>query len=344
MRDVASRHGVSLRPHVKTHKCVEIARLQHGGTVGQVTVSTLAEAEGFAAAGFRDLTYAVPIEPGKFRRVLDLARTATLQLVTDETRVARALGRAAAQAGVRPQVLMEIDCGDHRCGIDPASDQAIALAREIAGDPALDFRGILTHAGHSYAARGSEAVREIAVEEARAAADLAARIRSNGVPVPVVSVGSTPTMAHVGRLDGVTEIRPGNYVFFDGFMEARGNCRREDIALTVLAAVVHRDASRLVLDAGAIALSKDLGAQDPDAGYGRLLDLDGRELGLRIARVSQEHGEVDLPHGLTPDTLSVGARVRILPNHACLTAAQHDGYFVLERDGVAARWNTIRGW
>jgi D-serine deaminase-like pyridoxal phosphate-dependent protein len=348
MRALAARHGVILRPHAKTHKCAEIARLQHGGELGPLTVSTLAEAEGFAAAGFRDLTYAVPIEPGKFARALALARDTALRLVTDDRETVLALAEAARRAGVRPAVLMEVDCGDHRCGVDPESAEAIALASTLADAPSLDFAGLLSHAGHAYAGTTDQAVRAVARAEREQVVALALRLRAAGIAVDTVSIGSTPTMTHATDFAGITEIRPGNYAFFDAFQAAHGSCTLADCALSVLTAVIHCDRSRnrLVVDAGAIALSKDLGPRDvePGAGFGRLLTVDGRELGARVTSVSQEHGQITLPPATSAADFPVGTRLRIVANHSCLTAAQHRVYHVLEADEVVARWTPFSGW
>jgi D-serine deaminase-like pyridoxal phosphate-dependent protein len=346
MREIADRADVALRPHVKTHKSPEIARLQHGGASGPITVSTLAEAEAFAQEGFSDITYAVPIEPGKFVRALDLARRVRLHLLTDDTAAAGALSRAASEAGVRIPIFLEVDCGDHRCGVDPGAPQAIALARQIAESPSLIFAGLLTHGGHSYAATTLEAVRRVARQERDATVEFADRLRAAGIAVPVISIGSTPTMTQAEDLSGITEIRPGNYVFFDSFQAVHGSCTFEDCALTVLAAVVHNDGKRVVVDAGAIALSKDLGPRDldPDSGHGHVLDLEARDTGWRIGNLSQEHGEIDLPSGADAARFPVGSRLRILVNHACLTAAQHERYHVIEDGRVIAEWPISRGW
>jgi D-serine deaminase-like pyridoxal phosphate-dependent protein len=345
----ARERGVRLRPHVKTHKCVEIGRLQHGGEAGPVTVSTLAEAEHFADAGFDDILYAVPIEPGKLARVVALSRRVDLVVLVNDLATLDALAAAAAQSGTRPRVLLELDCGDRRSGLDPEGDELLALARAlVARSSSLRFAGVLTHGGHAYAATDDAAVRDAAQQERDVVVAAAERLRAAGFPVEIVSCGSTPTMTHAGVLAGVTEIRPGNYSFFDAFQVAHGSCALDDAALTVLAAVVRRDEARrrVVLDAGGIALSKDLGPHDvdPRAGYGRVLDLDGRDTGARVDRVTQEHGEVELPADADLDAWRVGARVRILANHSCMTAAQHTEYHVVQGGDVVATWRPARGW
>ena len=343
------RLGASLRPHVKTHKCPEVARIQTEGHKGGITVSTLAEARAFAEHGFRDITYAVPIEPGKFDEAIALSRECErLALITDDVSVPPLLDEAAGRAGARVELFLKVDCGYHRCGVEPDRPEALEIPRLIAGSRSLRFAGILTHAGHSYHAGSRRELLDLARHECDLMREFAARLREDGMEVPVVSVGSTPTITHVDHLEGVDEARPGNYIFFDAFQATLGSCAFDDCALTVLASVVHRDHARrkVVIDAGAIALSKDRGATDldPSCGYGRVQDLDGRDLGLRVESLSQEHGALHVEDEATFDSLRVGARVRVLANHSCLTAAQHSHYNVLEGGAVVDRWEIFRGW
>ncbi|MBC7929511.1 MAG: alanine racemase [Rubrivivax sp.] len=341
--------GAILRPHVKTHKCVEVARIQTEGHAGGITVSTLAEARAFAAQGFRDITYAVPVEPGKFSEAIELARSCQrLALITDDVSIPPALDEAARRAGLTLDLFLKVDCGLHRCGVEPDRPEALEIPRLICRAPSLRFAGILTHAGHSYHAPSHDELLGIARHERDLMKEFAARLRADGIEVPIVSVGSTPTITQVDHLDGVDEARPGNYIFFDAFQATLGSCRFDDCALTVLASVVHRDRARrkVVLDAGAIALSKDRGAceLDPACGYGHVLDLEGNDLGPRVGSVSQEHGEVLVDDESLLDRLSVGSRVRVLANHSCLAAAQHSHYNVLEGGRVVDRWEIQRGW
>ena len=341
--------GAALRPHVKTHKCVEVARIQTEGHAGGVTVSTLAEARAFAAQGFRDITYAVPIEPGKFEEAIELSKLCEhLALITDDVSIPPLLDEAARRAGVTLELFLKVDCGYHRVGVEPERPEALEIPRRITAAANLRFAGILTHAGHSYHARSQAELLSIARRERDVMTEFAARLRSDGVEVPVVSVGSTPTATHYDHLEGVDEARPGNYIFFDAFQATLGSCGFEDCALTVLAAVVHRDRARrkVVIDAGAIALSKDRGPVEFDAacGYGRVLDLEGNDTGLRVGALSQEHGEVPVDDERLLDALPVGARVRILANHSCLSAAQHTHYHVLEGSREVERWEIQRGW
>lgn len=341
--------GARLRPHVKTHKCIEVARLQTAGHGGGITVSTLAEARAFAQHGFTDITYAVPIEAGKFAAAVTLAKSGVqIGLLTDDLGIPGALGEVAKRSGVRFDVYVKVDCGYHRCGVDPDGPALLEIAQRIGERTSLRFAGLLTHAGHSYAARGAEAIRAVAREERDVMVAAAGRLQAAGIGVPVVSIGSTPTAVHVDHLEGVDEVRAGNYVFFDVSQAAIGSCTMEDAALSVLTAVVHRDTARgqVVLDAGAIALSKDSGAlaAADGGGYGRLLDLDGADLGVSLSSLSQEHGTVRVNDSALLARLAVGTRVRILVNHSCLTAAQHAEYLVHDGLDVTDRWEIHRGW
>jgi D-serine deaminase-like pyridoxal phosphate-dependent protein len=341
--------GARLRPHVKTHKCVEVARIQTEGHSGAITVSTLAEARGFAAQGFADILYAVPIEPGKFEEAVELSRNCErLALITDDVSIPAQLDEAARRAGVTLDLFLKVDCGYHRCGVEPHMPEAFEIPHRIMDSSNLRFAGILTHAGHSYHCRSKEELLAVAQRERDLMLDFASALRAGGIAVPTISIGSTPTITSVDHLEGIDEARPGNYIFFDAFQAALGSCALEDCALTVLAAVTHRDRARrkVVIDAGAIALSKDRGAVefDPACGYGLALDLEGHDTGLRVTALSQEHGEIVEVDEENLDRLKVGARVRVLANHSCLTAAQHSHYHVLEEGSIVDRWEIQRGW
>ncbi|HEV8138376.1 MAG TPA: alanine racemase [Pyrinomonadaceae bacterium] len=346
--------GADLRPHIKTHKCIEVARIQTAGHSGAVTVSTLAEARAFATNGFSKITYAIPIEPGKFAEAIEISRDCELSLITDDVEVPDQLNDAAKQANVHLNLFLKVDCGYHRCGVEPNNPLAIEIPRRISSASNLRFAGILTHAGHSYNCQTKAEVLALAKHERDVMAGFAEGLRKEVGPVPIVSIGSTPTITSVDHLDGIDEVRPGNYIFFDAFQATLGSCSFGDCALTVLASVVHRDRARrkVIIDAGAIALSKDRGpvGLNPNCGYGRVLDLNGEDLNLTVSEMSQEHGviiandENDENDENTLDQLSVGSRVRVLANHSCLTAAQHSHYNVLEGEHVVDRWKIHNGW
>jgi len=342
--------GVRLRPHVKTHKCAEAARLQVRGHFGGVTVSTLAEARAFAAAGFADITYAVPIAPARIAEAAALARgIERLALLVDHEAVAGELEACAAAQGVRLAVLLKVDCGYHRAGVDPTSETALALAARLSRSPYLDFRGVLTHAGHAYRARDAAAATVIAAQERDVTVAFAERARAAGIEIAEVSVGSTPTMCAAADLTGVTEARAGNYAFFDAFQAAIGSCTLADVAFFVLATVIGSYPARgeLLLDAGALALSKDEGPRhvDPECGYGLLVHAVSRRprRGLKLAALTQEHGQVR-GAAETVAAQPIGTKVLVVPNHSCLAAALHERYAVVRGDTVIGEWRPVRGW
>ena len=346
----AAKLGTRLRPHVKTHKTLEGARLQVRGHFGGITVSTLAEAEFFARGGFTDITYAVPISPAKLAEAAALARRLErFGILLDDADVADAAEACARASGVRLSVFLKVDCGAHRAGVDPDLDASVALAGRLAGSPGLELRGILTHAGQSYRCRSREEIAAVAAHERYVMTAFAARLRGVGIAVGDVSVGSTPTLSVAEDLTGVTEVRPGNYVFFDATQVAIGSCVLRDVAFSVLARVIGRYPSRreLVVDAGALALSKDPGPVhvDPACGFGIVLDLDGAPVdGMRVASLSQEHGVLRYARDLAPGELPVGSALRIVPNHSCLAAALFDRYHVTAGREVVAEWRPVRGW
>lgn len=350
MGERASRLGVRLRPHVKTHKTIEAARLQVRGHFGGITVSTLAEAAFFAAGGFRDITYAVPIPPAKLPEAADLSRRLDrLSLLLDDSVVADAVEECARERGIRLSVFLKVDCGAHRAGVDPGLNDSVALAGRVGSSPHLDFRGILTHAGQSYRCRDAQEVRAVAAHERDVMVAFAGRLRRAAVRVDEISIGSTPTLAVAEDLAGVTEVRPGNYVFFDATQVAIGSCALEDIAFSVLVRVIGRYPSRreLLVDGGALALSKDPGPVhvDPGCGFGLVLTAAGEPVpGMRIISLSQEHGVVRCPHDLTAGQFPVGSLFRIVPNHSCLAAALFDRYAVLRDCDVVDEWRPVRGW
>lgn len=348
MREKARSAGVSLRPHVKTHKTIEGARLQLGGESGPITVSTLAEAEQFATAGFADITYAVPIAPDKLERAFALARSVTLHLVIDRPHTLEVIESRASAAGLRPSVFLKVDCGYHRAGVDPADPASLTLAERLARSESVMFAGLLTHAGHSYHYRDRSEIRRIAEEESGVLTQFAERLRSRGVAVPLLSVGSTPTMSVGEPAPGIGEMRPGNYIFFDAFQAAIGSCSVDDCAATVLTSVigVYPDQQKLIVDAGALALSKDRGTADlgADNGYGVVCTPDMRPLPLTVRALSQEHGNIAAVRREDVAEFRPGDRLRIIPNHSCLTAAMFDRFHVVEDGIVVEQWRPGRGW
>ena len=337
MASRAQQLGVQLRPHAKTHKCPELAKRQlaHGAT--GLTVATLAEAEAFADAGVPDITWAFPIDPTHIVHAQRIAArpAVTLRVLTDNLETAQALG------GSGLHVWLKVDCGTHRAGVDPTSPYAIRVARELAREDDLVFDGILTHSGHSYKTRNKDEAAAVAEEERLVMVQFAERLKVAGIAARAISVGSTPAMSAVRDLTGVTEARPGNYVFYDRTMVLIGCCDPGDVGVTVLASVVSHQpgADHCVTDAGALALSKDLGPAHlglaPSFG-----DVTGHS-GLHVAAVSQEHGVLRGPPAAL-GALHVGDRIEIVPNHSCLAVAHFDDYHVMRDGREIDRWKIKR--
>jgi D-serine deaminase-like pyridoxal phosphate-dependent protein len=330
--------GVRLRPHVKTHKCVEIALGQRELGAEGIAVSTLHEARVFADAGFDDITWAFPVIPGRIPEAAELARRVRLGVVVDSAEAVEALAAADAPFAA----WLKVDCGNGRAGVLPGSPDAIELPSRIAATPGLEFAGLLSHSGQAYRARSPGHVRRIAQAERDLVVELAGRLRDAGVPVPGISVGSTPSMAYVRDLAGVTEARPGNYALHDFTQVALGSCGPADCAVTVLASVVSSrpDRRTAVVDAGALALSADPGpAHLGRRSYGEIFAENARgtlRQNARLVSLSQEHGVVS-------GRLPFGARVRILPNHSCLAVACFDAFLVVRGEDVLDRWTIHRG-
>lgn len=346
--------GAHLRPHVKTHKSVAVWHdVRAGGGTRGITVSTLAEAEHFYAHGADDILYAVGIVPGKIARAARLIKAgARLTMVVDDAAQAQAIAAAAGQEEVMLPVMIEIDVDGHRAGIRPDSAELLSLAALITAEPALHLAGVMTHAGGSYGSSTAAARQAAAQNEASGCVRAAMRIRQAGMACETVSIGSTPTALAQANLAGVTEVRAGVYTFFDLVMAGLGVAEPSQIAISVLATVIGHQAEKgvLITDAGWMALSRDRGtsSQAVDQGYGLVCDAAGKPLGDVIVReCNQEHGIIGTraPHErLNLADFPIGSQLRILPNHACATAAQHGHYVVLEQGDIIGEWPRINGW
>lgn len=353
-RDRIHSLGSALRPHVKTAKSIDVVRRALVGEPGGITVSTLKEAEYFFAHGIRDIVYAVGIAPVKLAHVLSLiARGASIAVITDNVAAVQAARQAAAEAGLTLPILIEIDIDGHRAGVHPESGLLLELARSIAAAPHLELRGVLTHAGESYQCRDLASLQAFAERERSGAVGAAQRLRAAGFPAPVVSVGSTPTGLYSTTLAGITEVRMGVYMFQDLVMAGINVCAIDEIALSVLVSVIghQRERGWIITDGGWTALSRDRGTQEQgiDQGYGVVRDVDDRALAddLLVRSVNQEHGVIARRDGKPPDfdRYPVGSLLRVLPNHACATATQHERYHVVRATReVVATWERINGW
>lgn len=341
--------GTKLRVHAKTCKSADLLRLCVGKS--PITVSTLAEAEYFAANGFDDILYAVGITAQKLPRVLALARMGiSLGIILDSLEAARQLVEFGAQNNATFSIWLEIDSDGHRCGMDPAGEEILVVAEYLAGH-GQQLAGVLTHAGSAYDLPnpGSEAFATLAAMEKAMAILAASRLRKRGYGNLRVSVGSTPTAFFGTDFNGVDETRAGVFIFHDCVMAALGVCQPEEIALSVLTSVTGRRRSddAIVVDAGWSALSSDRGAPGAFANYGHGLVCNqaGEILpGLRVCELNQEHGVIRAAPGAATPQMSVGTKLRILPAHACATANNFTVYNVLEGNKIIANWQRCQGW
>ncbi|MDI3341248.1 MAG: alanine racemase [Sphaerobacter sp.] len=335
MAAFARQQGVALRPHFKTHKTAEIARMQReAGAIG-FTCAKLGEAEALADAGVADdvlLAYQIVGEQ-KLRRLLALMDRITVTVAVDGVDGAAALSAACRDAGKTLDVRLEINTGLDRAGVLPG-EPALALAREVVQMPGLRLTGIMTHEGHVARARNADELAEIAQRAGTAMVETAALLRANGIPVDTVSVGSTPASWYTPTVSGITEMRPGTYVFNDNSAFRFGRVGVDGCALRVLATVISRPApDQAVIDAG----SKTLAMDPPQgrAGHGYIVEYPD----ATIARLSEEHGVVLLPPGL--EGLQVGERVEIIPNHVCPVVNLQDELCLVRDGAVVDRWPVV---
>lgn len=351
MSERARALGVTLRPHVKTAKSIDVARILTEGWPGAIMVSTLAEAEYFNREGCEDIVYGVAISAGKFERAAGIARGCRLGLLVDSTEMATALGEFAGRTGARFDTYIEIDADGHRGGIRPDAPELVPIASLLSGAAGLHFRGVLTHAGEAYEARGADALERSAAGERDAVVIAATRLAQAGLACETVSLGSTPTANHASDLSGVTELRAGVYAFYDLVQAELGSCTINDIALSVLTTVIgHQpDRGRVLIDAGWMALSGDRGTASfpQDWFYGAVIDAvtGEHEPDLVVRAANQEHGIIEARKGkLDVCRFPLGSRLRILPNHACATAAAYPFYNVHCGQQIVAKWPRINGW
>ena len=341
-----------LRPHVKTPKSIEIAKIALDNQEGPITVSTLNEAEYFASAGFKDILYAVCIIPKKLKRLnfIQQKYSCMIRMVIDSVFVAQEILNYSKLHNANFEILIEIDCGEGRSGLFHQDQKIRDISRVFAEYEQTNLIGVLTHAGHSYSTKDKNEILSISnIERAEALASIKNFSNFNKMS-PVISVGSTPTMFLASNLDGISEIRAGIYMFWDLAQASRGICEIEEIAISVLASVIghNHQRKRIIIDAGSLALSKDVSANNfmKEAGYGLVCNPDtGIPFdGLNVSEVHQEHGSIDLESTDWFENFPIGSLVRILPNHACLTCAAHEKYNVLENEQITESWSRTNGW
>jgi len=354
MESVAMRLGVPLRPHGKTPKCLPIAkRLMQGGAIG-LSVSTLREAEEYFAGGIEDLFYAVGLVPNKLDRALALIDAgARMTFLLDSAEAAKVISRQVPAEAPPLPIVIEIDVDGYRTGVNVRESEFAELVDVIENSPHLTLAGIMSYGGRSYEVRDPEAVALLAEEHRQALVEAKKRLGQLDTACEMVSFGSTPAVLHAKGMDGVTELRCGIFMFQDLFQSAIGCCRNEDIALSVLTSVVgiREKQNTIVVDAGNLALSKDLSTADTEhcAGYGLVASANDGEIipDLYVKTTNQEIGLITSMSGRAVDwsRFQIGQQLRILPNHADLTAAAHDHYLVVENgDEVVDRWHRFNFW
>ncbi|WDI31643.1 alanine racemase [Hyphococcus flavus] len=346
--------GVSFRPHLKTAKSIDIARRIFPDGPGAITVSTLLEAEHFAEAGFKDILYAVALSPDKLPRVQKIRSSGVdLCVIVDSAEAVHHMQDHFSQALTGVPFLIEIDCDGCRAGVPHRDGKSLLAIADCLTNAGAELRGVMTHAGGSYLATSSAEIERTANEERARTLACAAILREAGYAAPTVSIGSTPTALAPGSVEGITEIRAGVFVFFDLVMASLNVCSLDEIALSVLTSVIgRRDDKRWVItDAGWMALSRDQGiASHGDSyGYGLACDINCTPVnGAIISGANQEHGIMTVREGSAGEfrSIGIGERLRILPNHACATAAQHLQYYVVKTgsDEIVATWPRFNGW
>ena len=345
----AESFGINLRPHVKTHKSPRLATLQMSKGTNGIMTSTIGETIAFLESGFTDIIYAFPLIPKTIGPVVDISKRANLKVLVDNLLILDLLEKECKDRKQNIDVLIKIDCNYHRSGVRPDRQESFDIAERIRKRKHLTYAGVLTHAGHAYNAMSSEEVMNIAEEEQNAVLQYVNSLEDKyRIESGTVSIGSTPTVMNAnGFRNGITEIAPGNYVFFDYTQVALGSCSISDCAMTVAATVVSSYDDRIIIDAGATALSKDAGPVhiEPDCGYGKVIS-NHNELELvidtKIASLSQEHGKIlvgpDSPlRGIKP-----GEQIEIIPNHSCLVSNLFDRFLVSSNGEITDQWEIRR--
>jgi D-serine deaminase-like pyridoxal phosphate-dependent protein len=345
VQSIGKEHGLGVRPHIKTHKCIELARLQLDYGACGLTASKTSEALVFIEAGFASVTVAYPvIEAVKARRLIEAAtaRGCDLRFIADNEATLEALSRAARDAGGAIGVFIKIDVGLGRVGVKPDAESLPSLAWQAADLPGLEFRGLLSHAGHCYGATSRQGVAQVAESERQQLLFAKERLSQSGLSVPELSVGSTPTVLAADNFEGLSEVRPGNYVFYDLTAVRLGAAGLAEVALSVLASVISVNETYAIIDAGSKVLSSDLGPHGTPgtSGHGKAFpiedEIDDETAGscLPVEKLSEEHGFVR--HGGAD--LRVGDRLRVVPNHSCPVANLADWLHITHHNQPTERW------
>jgi D-serine deaminase-like pyridoxal phosphate-dependent protein len=331
MAAMAREGKVKLRPHIKTHKMVPIARMQVAAGAAGITVAKLGEAEVMVDGGITDILVAYPIVgASNLERLMALAERARVSIALDSLEVARPIAAAAHARGLEIPVLLEIDTGLHRLGV--LRESAITLAKQIASLRGLRFAGIFTHEGQAYTVAGPDGLRNSTLEAAQIMGEVAGQVRSAGLNVETVSMGSSASARFAIGQPGLTEFRPGTYVFNDRTQVAQGAAAPENCAAAVIATVIsHPRDGEVIIDAGSKSLTSDrMIVSQARQSYGALVS----DASIEVVRLHEEHGVLKT----NGTTLNVGDRVAVLPNHICPVINLHDRVFVFDGDEFVGTW------
>ena len=342
--------NVSLRPHVKTPKSVEIAKIAHGNKIGPITVSTLNEAEYFAKAGFTDIIYAVCVVPNKLNRISYIQEKykCNLKILLDSIEIANEIKNYSELNNKALEILIEIDSGEGG-GLILQNQKIYEIINSFLSSKSKII-GVLTHAGHSYKTDKKENIKKIATKEREIALSAAKFLQNNNNHCKIISVGSTPTIMEVDHLNGITEARSGVYMLWDLSQASKKICSIDDIAISVLASVINHnfEQNKIVIDAGSLALSKDTSANQfmPNAGYGIVCNFNTLlpYHNLCVNELYQEHGIININNKSLFNEFPIGSLIRILPNHSCITCAGFENYYVIENNEILDTWYRTNGW
>jgi D-serine deaminase-like pyridoxal phosphate-dependent protein len=345
--------GVNLRPHGKSAKNINVINFALEGQSGGIAVSTLKEAEYYFNKGITDIVYAVGIAPVKLNRITCLIRKgAQITIILDSIEQVKFVAKKGKESGLKIPVLIELDCDGHRSGVTLEDPLLLDIGHLLNSEEGVILVGVLTHAGESYHCKSVEEIRTLAKTERNVAVKCSEKLRQNGLPCPIVSVGSTPTAIFAENLTGITELRAGVFMFYDLVMAGLGVCKKTDIAVSVLTSIIGHQKRKgwVITDAGWMALSRDRGtaSQKVDQGYGMVCNAEGLAINnLIVSGVNQEHGIIEdrIQKELPWESFEIGRMLRILPNHACATGAMYDRYNVIDGSReIVDVWNRVNGW
>lgn len=330
MAQIAKKNGVQLRPHVKTHKMPEIAKKQLAEGAAGITVAKVSEAEVMAEHDIHDIFIAYPLViESKIERAIALSKKINLIVGVDSIKGAKKLSELAKKHHHTLSVRLEVDTGLKRTGV--LYEQAVALAKEINQLENLQLRGIYTFRGAIFQGKPTLDLEKAGLEEGKLMVSLANKMRESGINILDVSVGSTPTAEYAAQIEGVTEIRPGTYVFYDMMQVNLGVCTLDECAATVLASVVSKPSENLlIMDGGSKTFATDVQPNTYPSnltGFGYITNLPEAV----FDRLTEEHGMVTIQGD---ENIQIGDRLEVIPNHICSTVNLHNHVYIKNEQGL----------